>query len=518
MNVHVKTASSIVIIGLLLTITWKVIEPYFVDSAQIGASDSSQLKKTIRIAMDGWVGYYPLCSKQMRKQLRDSGYGLKCINDNADYKTRYKGLKNKEYDFAVGTVDSYILNGARVDFPGPIVAVIDESSGGDAIVAWEAKLPNIEALKQSDNAVGAFTPDSPSHHFAKAISTHFDISVLREPSLQRLTDGSAAALKTFLSKKSDYAILWEPDLSKALNEKGVVRLLGTEDTQQLIVDILIASQSIVRSDPDVVVTVLKSYFKTLKFYRNNEDVLVNDIADEFDISTATSKALLSGVKWASLVENANRWYGVNNSGFSEDALVETIESTVDVLLDNKDFSDNPIPGEDAYRLLNSSFVKKLDLLYSNVGSFTTKGASSGSTKAKFSPLSNEKWDRLEDVGSLKVRKIVFSSGTSELTNEGKQQVDALMSDLKHYPNFRVEVRGHTSIKGNKDANIALSQQRADAVLRYISVTYGFDVNGLRSIGFGGSSPLPMKAGESQGSRSWLYRLPRVEIALVREVI
>ncbi len=519
MSVHVKLAVTIVLLSILIALGWKVVEPYILNKDQIKTSDSGQVKKAIRIAMDGWVGYYPLCSVEMKKRLRRSGYGLKCINDDADYKQRYKGLRDNQYDFAVGTVDSYILNGESVDFPGPIVSVIDESSGGDAIVAWQDKLPNIESLKQSTDAVGAFTPSSPSHHFAKAISTHFDIPVLKNNALHRLSNGSSDALKKFLARESDYAILWEPDVSKALDKKGVIRLLGTEDTQQLIVDVLIASKTLIKSDPDLVITLLRDYFKTLKFYRDNPDKLISDIADEFDLSKKKAEALLSGVEWASLSENADRWYGVNRSGFSEDALIETIESTLDVLLDNGDFNRNPIPNEDAYRLINSSFVKELDSLYANVGGFSTPNNNQDTdTDHNFERLSDEEWRRLEEVGSLKTRKIAFTSGTSTLTNEGKLQIDALISDLKHYPNFRVEVRGHTSIRGNADANLALSQQRAEAVLRYINLTHSPKPNRFRAIGFGGEKPLPLRSGESKGSRSWLYRLPRVEIALVREVI
>lgn len=519
MSVHARFAISIVFMSALLALAWKIVEPYIYDKVQKNTSDASQFTKTIHIAMDGWVGYYPLCSVEMKKRLRRSGYGLKCTNDEADYAARYQGLKENKYDFAVGTVDSYILNGEKANFPGPIVSVIDESSGGDAIVAWSDKLPNIESLKQSVDAVGAFTPNSPSHHFAKAISTHFDIPLLKDRSRQRLSNGSSDALEKFLSRETDYAILWEPDVSKALDKKGVVRILGTEDTQQLIVDVLIASQSLVKSDPDLIISVLRDYFKTLKYYRDNPDKLIADIADEFDISKKQSEALLSGVKWASLSENANRWYGVNRTGFSEDALIETIDGTLEILLDNGDFARSPIPNEDAYRLINSSFIKELDSLYSNVGGFSSSAdEQTQSTQIHFEPLSDAEWARLQDVGSLKTRKIAFTSGTASLTNEGKQQIDALISDLKHYPNFRVEIRGHTSIRGNADANLALSQLRADAVLRYINLTHTPADNRFRAIGFGGQKPLPLSSGENEGSRSWLYRLPRVEIALVREVI
>ena len=55
--------------------------------------------------------------------------------------------RDEELEFAVATVDSYILNGSPLNYPGTIVAVIDESKGGDAIVAWKDRLSSLDALK-----------------------------------------------------------------------------------------------------------------------------------------------------------------------------------------------------------------------------------------------------------------------------------------------------------------------------------------------------------------------------------
>ena len=98
----------------------------------------------------------------------------------------------------------------------------------------------------------------------------------------------------------------------------------------------------------------------------------------------------------------------------------------------------------------------------------------------------------------------------------KQVVDNAVKRLKHYPNFRVIVRGHTGTRGDKPENINLSLRRADAVARYVTITYGLDPNRLKTEGKGGEQPLARKAGESE--RTYQYRLPRVELLLVREEI
>jgi outer membrane protein OmpA-like peptidoglycan-associated protein len=115
---------------------------------------------------------------------------------------------------------------------------------------------------------------------------------------------------------------------------------------------------------------------------------------------------------------------------------------------------------------------------------------------------------------LKAFNVAFQSGTSDLSYEGKEELDRMMEILRHYPTFRVAVRGHTSTQGDAAANDTLSRDRADAVARYLTVTYGIDGHRMRVIGMGGGKPLPRSDGESD--RAWQYRLPRVEVALLAD--
>ena len=110
--------------------------------------------------------------------------------------------------------------------------------------------------------------------------------------------------------------------------------------------------------------------------------------------------------------------------------------------------------------------------------------------------------------------ISFRRGTADLAYEGKLELDRLAERLSHYPNFRVLVRGHSGIRGEPRANLQLSQERAEAVARYLMVTYGIDANRLRTLGYGSSRPLPRLPGESD--RAYGYRLPRVEVTLAAE--
>ena len=160
MNKSLKIFLPIVIIGLVAMIGYKAAEPFIAEYQKTKSSDASDIRQTIRIGVDSWIGYVPLCSRDFKKRMRNNGYLIKCIDDKANYQSRYGKLDSGDLEFAVGTVDSYLLNAKDYDFPGTIISVIDESKGGDAIVADKSRFKNLEDLKAAKNLKVAFTPDS----------------------------------------------------------------------------------------------------------------------------------------------------------------------------------------------------------------------------------------------------------------------------------------------------------------------------------------------------------------------
>lgn len=519
MGKSVMRAFLILLLGVVIIVGIKMALPHVQDWMQKSTSDATKTKGKITIAMDNWIGYFPLRSPEMKAAMRRNGWLLFTEDDKANYAQRMERLKNGEIDFAVATVDSFILNAEQFGFPGTIVMIIDESKGGDAILAVENKVPSLDALKGKKGIRVAFTPDSPSHHLAKAAADHFSVpELLPSGSLRIETNGSEEARDMLLSGKVDVAILWEPDVSKALSKKGIVKILGTEDTEKLIVDILIVNRGFASKNPDVVQQLIKEYFLVLKKYRDDPSLQFRDVKEETGLSQKEIESMLKGVKWVNFDENCRIWFGIAEAGsYANEGLVNTIDSTVSILVNSGDFSKNPLPNRDPYRLTNSSFLKDLFL-----AGFTTPGMTKStavvvnSIEARFPHLDEAGWSSLKEVATLKVEPIVFQSGASELDMLAKEVVDKCVERLKHYPNFRIVVKGHTGTRGDSEVNRELSQERADAVARYLEVVHNVDPNRMRVIGLGGTDPLPQKPGESQ--RTWQYRLSRVEIVLVRDVI
>jgi len=389
--------------------------------------------------------------------------------------------------------------------------VIDESKGGDAIVAWKDKVANLDALKKMQGVKVAFTPNSPSEHLLRTMAVHFDVPALRGKGPWRVeSDGSPEALKKLLARQADVAVVWEPDVTRALANNSIVKLLGTEDTRRLIVDILLVGRSYSTQHPEAVNVLLTTYFQVAKEYRENPQRLEKEVAAETKLPPESVKRLLEGCAWASLSDNAQTWLGPTSG---TDALVDTIQSTARTLVDAGDFKSHPLPDQDPYRIISRQFISKL-----YVGAVTGGGTQGGppSLERKFAALTDAGWQVLKEVGTLKALPVSFQSGTAELSHEGKLELDRAMETLSHYPNFRVVIKGHTGVRGDPEENQLLSQERAESVARYLGVTYNVDPNRLRIVGLGAKQPLPQLAGESE--RAYSYRLPRVELSLVAEQI
>ncbi len=222
MNKRIVGALLLLTLGVVVILGIKFFMPRIQETQQKAFSDAKDTKGRITLALDSWIGYFPLRSPDMISAMRRRGWLLTIEDDNADYERRMKRLRSGEIDFAVVTLDSYILNAAALNFPGAIIAVLDESKGGDAILARQDKVPSLDALKGASDVRVAFTPNSPSHYLAKAAAYHFNVPQLVPPAgpCRIETKGSDQALAKLLAGKADVAIMWEPDVSRGLSPAG----------------------------------------------------------------------------------------------------------------------------------------------------------------------------------------------------------------------------------------------------------------------------------------------------------
>lgn len=84
--------------------------------------------------------------------------------------------------------------------------------------------------------------------------------------------------------------------------------------------------------------------------------------------------------------------------------------------------------------------------------------------------------------------VQFELATADLTASSRQILDRVAQVLERYPSVRAEVQGHTDSEDSSEHNLRLSQQRAEAVLAYLT-RQGIDADRLTARGYGEDQPI-----------------------------
>lgn len=114
------------------------------------------------------------------------------------------------------------------------------------------------------------------------------------------------------------------------------------------------------------------------------------------------------------------------------------------------------------------------------------------------------------VGVSKVlHNIYFNSGKATFTTNSYTELNKLEKMLARSSNTQVEISGHTDAIGYAKYNKDLSQQRANAVVAYLT-NKGIDVRRLTAVGYGEEKPLASNDDELEGRE--LNR--RVELKII----
>ncbi|MBF0183773.1 MAG: OmpA family protein [Magnetococcales bacterium] len=97
---------------------------------------------------------------------------------------------------------------------------------------------------------------------------------------------------------------------------------------------------------------------------------------------------------------------------------------------------------------------------------------------------------------------IFFEYNSALVNDRAAQVLAHNAGwiLAHGPKGVITVEGHCDERGTREFNLALGQQRADAVVRFL-VSQGLPANRLKAVSYGKEKPLVPSHDESSWSKN-----------------
>jgi chemotaxis protein MotB len=113
-------------------------------------------------------------------------------------------------------------------------------------------------------------------------------------------------------------------------------------------------------------------------------------------------------------------------------------------------------------------------------------------------------------------KIIFPSGSAEISKDGKKVLDKVISILKDVKDKRIQIEGHTdnvpivsSLKKRFPTNWELSTGRATEVVRYLQENGGIDPHLLSATGY--SEFMPVAPNDTEEGK---HKNRRIEIVLL----
>lgn len=110
-------------------------------------------------------------------------------------------------------------------------------------------------------------------------------------------------------------------------------------------------------------------------------------------------------------------------------------------------------------------------------------------------LSEKLVQTLQRQGRAVLTGLTFQTGASALGDDPRGTLAALAAWLREVPERRVVLVGHTDSEGDLDRNIALSQERAQAVMRALIETHGVAAGQVSGRGIGFLAPRATNATE-----------------------
>ena len=503
------------------------------------ASDAPKMKGEITVAGDNYLGYWFLTSDEFLRNLRSKAYAFNWLNDGGDYPGRLKAFNEGKYDIIVLPVNSYVLHGKDYYYPGVIPSVISDSKGADNIVAWLDRLadsanrqPTVNDLNNS-NLKFCFTPDSPSSFLLDTAILDFDLNSLKTNNIWRVETkgGSREAYERFVKRECDVAVLWEPDVSKALTLPGAVSVFGSDQIFNKIIDVFVARRNLIVNEQEKVAAFFQAYYETLAYYDKNRDQMFSEMQRTKDgdnklifKSRDEVEKAVGRVAWFNFNANYQDWFGLGVPVVmqtpQQGKLIDSILGVTRTMFETGDLKTDPVVLVDGknqalknnpYAITNSEILKRF---YGKIQADANIGAQIPLNRI-FSQLSDADWSGLKSIGTMRIMPILFQPGTALLTMDSKTTVDqAAVTLAQNYPQYRILIRGHTARSSDAQGDLALSQERADSVKRYWETIHGIDPNRIMALGVGSSEPFPRFAGE--GELSYRSRLTRVEFILLED--
>lgn len=251
-------------------------------------------KGKIHLGHSSWAGYFAWRIAQHEGYFKEAGLDVEV--------TRYSSLGDVSKDFVSGKLigragpTTDILSEAFKGFNQRVVAVIDYSNGADNMVASQA----IRTVADFKGKRIAYEPGILEEFFLSYALSQNNLSFSDITSIPADAKESVRLLK---EGKTDVAVTYEPFGSVTAKSGPYHIVYSSADAPGLITDALTFRADFVEQYPQTVLTILRCYFKALKFADQNPEKALTIAAKEFDVTVDALREDLKGINMLDEQEN-----------------------------------------------------------------------------------------------------------------------------------------------------------------------------------------------------------------------
>ncbi len=381
------------------------------------------------------------------------------------------------------------LRNAGLD--GRAVMIVDNTQGGDAVIAKDPAIKSIEDLAGRTVALLQFTP---SHGMLIDALDNSSLTARKKESVKTVfinaEEGTAGVRAAFESGHVDAAVLWDPDLALAVrNVPGAHVVYSTKTATNLIFDVMVCDTRLLAKPEGqaVMQKFVEGWMEGVSAARANPDNAVEALVrtEEFFRLLADKegkpfvRSLFANVVWTG-VEDSARMLGL--AGGTNH--YERVYKRFDEIYRKAGALANPkspvIAPQDSF---DYRFIKAL------LASDRAAATAAAQPQTTFTQSSLKEATQQQAMVTKPVT-VGFASGSAELTKRAQKTVDSEMVPfIENNGKAYFEVSGNSDSTGTREANLRLSAGRAKAVVDYLVMQWEFPRERFKIVGNGPDRPL-----------------------------
>jgi OmpA-OmpF porin, OOP family len=425
----------------------------------------------ITIVGTDFSGHSTFRSPAFQEVLKQAGINLNY--QVASDEQSAKLLNQGSADLELTTLDQFLQHQSQ----GKIVGLIDHSVGGDAVVLNTKRYPGLKSLldlgqliqqarSQGQQLDIALPQNTPSEYLVMLLGAKFDGFKLSDFHVKK-TANTPEDWKLLHDPSQNLAVtvLREPDIAHA-RQQGYSVVLSSQDTPEEIIDVLVASNRLLKSQPEQIAKLLEAYYRRVDADARDASPLKHQIVAESKLSPADAAAVMEGIQFFSALETKEWLTGSKlEKRIGSMAAILTLADRINQVppapkeLFSAEFMNQAANNtETLIRLVRAENPKLADKL---AGKSNSSGSAPNIAQIKGAPT----------IGDLQLQwDIKFDAGSTHLTDAGKQALNRLAQEISEEFNpqtVAVQVIGHTSQTGSAAQNQALSQKRAEVVVEQL---------------------------------------------------